>query len=346
MSSGGKRSTLIDNCKGILIILVVIRHVLQYSVSDEGGLLTNIIWAIQMPGFMMISGYFSKKDIRTREQIFDCLKKYTLHYLIPFFSWWFIVSTIMLGRNNRNIIRSVSELFERVDRGMWFLWVLFILSIIFTFANYFMNKQKKSSKAIGLVGIGMVFFAVIVFIVRKMGVNAFGIKLIIFYFGYFFIGWLFGSYREKNIYVVSNKMSKIISCISLGCFIYITFNYNLYTSGGLISVIIRYFAALSGMIILLCICQKYEEMLCNFKISTLGKYTLEIYVTHMYVNNLFLDTNGGVLFSLNGFFTFLASLFCTVVFSVLIIIVIKSVPIADFLMFGKCDSVKLQTHNK
>lgn len=326
---------MLDNCKGILIILVVTRHVLQYSVSDEGGLLTNIIWAIQMPGFMMISGYFSKKLVKTQVQMLDYLKKYTIHYLVPFLSWWFIVSVIMLGRNNRNIIKSTAELFERVDRGMWFLWVLFIMSIIFTFVNYFMNKKKLISKVIGLVSIIVIFFLVAVFVMKTMGSDAFGLKLIIFYFGYFYIGWLFCSYREQILIFLSEKKINIVSGIGLCCFVYIILNYNLYTSSGMVSIIIRYWAALSGMIILLCVCRKYEELLCNLKISMLGKYTLEIYVTHMYVNNLFFDSSGGGLFSMSGFFTFLASWFCTILFSILIIIVIKSVPIAEFLLFGK-----------
>ena len=57
------RNITLDIYKGLLISLVVVRHVLQYSVVDEGGILTNIIWAVQMPGFMFISGYFAVKDI-------------------------------------------------------------------------------------------------------------------------------------------------------------------------------------------------------------------------------------------------------------------------------------------
>ena len=54
---------MLDIYKGLLIILVVIRHVLQYSVTDEGGILTNTIWTIQMPGFMLVSGYFSARSV-------------------------------------------------------------------------------------------------------------------------------------------------------------------------------------------------------------------------------------------------------------------------------------------
>ena len=50
------RNLTLDIYKGLLIILVVLRHVLQYSVSDEGGILTNFIWAVQMPGFMLVEG--------------------------------------------------------------------------------------------------------------------------------------------------------------------------------------------------------------------------------------------------------------------------------------------------
>ena len=54
MSDKQARNRTLDIYKGILIILVVIRHVLQYSVTDAGGILTNIIWAIQMPGFTLM----------------------------------------------------------------------------------------------------------------------------------------------------------------------------------------------------------------------------------------------------------------------------------------------------
>lgn len=37
------RNRTLDIYKGLLIILVVLRHILQYSVSDEGGILTNFI---------------------------------------------------------------------------------------------------------------------------------------------------------------------------------------------------------------------------------------------------------------------------------------------------------------
>ena len=53
------RNRTLDVYKGVLIVLVVFRHVLQYSVADEGRILTNFIWAVQMPGFMLVCG---KKD--------------------------------------------------------------------------------------------------------------------------------------------------------------------------------------------------------------------------------------------------------------------------------------------
>ena len=45
------RNSVIDSLRGVLILLVIARHALQFSVEEEGGIFTNIIWAIQMPGF-------------------------------------------------------------------------------------------------------------------------------------------------------------------------------------------------------------------------------------------------------------------------------------------------------
>ena len=64
---GGQRNKALDCYKGVLIVLVVLGHIFEYSVSDwNHNILQNLIWAVQMPGFMLVSGYFSFREVGKR----------------------------------------------------------------------------------------------------------------------------------------------------------------------------------------------------------------------------------------------------------------------------------------
>ena len=121
--------------------MVVIRHVLQYSVTDEGGILTNIIWAIQMPGFMLVSGYFSGRNVENTHELSKRIAGSMQHYALPFLSWWFLVSVLLLGGFDRNVLTAANHIAFHVDSGMWFLWVVFILSIIANIYNYISSRN-------------------------------------------------------------------------------------------------------------------------------------------------------------------------------------------------------------
>ena len=55
-----KRDRRLDCIKGIAISLVVIGHILQFCYSDYSSLFVfNIIWTLQIPLFMVVSGYFA-----------------------------------------------------------------------------------------------------------------------------------------------------------------------------------------------------------------------------------------------------------------------------------------------
>lgn len=55
-----KRDIRFDVLKGIATLVVVFGHVLQYSIKGyENSLIFNIVWSLQIPLFMVVSGYFS-----------------------------------------------------------------------------------------------------------------------------------------------------------------------------------------------------------------------------------------------------------------------------------------------
>ena len=54
------RDKRMDCLKGIAISLVILGHILQFGFNEyENSLLFNIIWTLQIPLFVVVSGYFA-----------------------------------------------------------------------------------------------------------------------------------------------------------------------------------------------------------------------------------------------------------------------------------------------
>lgn len=95
----------------------------------------------------------------------------------------------------------------------------------------------------------------------------------------------------------------------------------------------RAVAGFTGNAVILAACGEYESILSRIKFDKLGMYTLEIYATHMCVNNLMKLGQG--FFTATGFGNFICSLILTIVFATIIIATIKAIPAADFIFYGK-----------
>ena len=325
------RNKTLDIYKGVLIILVFLRHVLQYSVSDEGGVLTNFIWAVQMPGFMLVAGYFAARKIGSA---YDAGRRILIslqYYALPFVSWFLLIKILLLGTENRNIIYGLLKLFTRIDSGLWFLWVVFILSIIAVLANCALSSNR--GRIIKAGGTLIACLGMLLIIARFAGINSFGIKYILYYAIFYGFGWLvkWGEPLWKQWWL---KTGNTITFFCLIVFLAIVFNFDLYqTDDRIVSIAMRAIAGFTGNAVLLVTCGRYTELLSKIKVDKIGMYTLEIYATHMCVNNLVEMEKG--LFTLYGFWNFVASLIITSVFTVVIIMTFKAIPLADLVFYGK-----------
>lgn len=124
------RNELIDLLKGFAILLVVLGHSVQYSVSNfDHNWLFRIIYAFHMPLFMFLSGFVALSSfdgsIRSLSKRFQSL-------IIPFFCWFLItdlLSTLLqLSGIESPIITYhpiISLLQSPSNGGLWFLWELF-----------------------------------------------------------------------------------------------------------------------------------------------------------------------------------------------------------------------------
>lgn len=334
---GQKRNKTLDCYKGVLIVLVVLGHIFEYSVSDwNHNILQNLIWAVQMPGFMLVSGYFSFREVENRRKLMVSYRKSAERYLLPFLTWFVLISVLLLGNYEHNVLTGLSSLAWRVDGGMWFIWVVFVLSLLMGLCNLIRGKVNGFVKQ--LVAVAMTVgacYGILLAMAKLTSVDFLGIKFILYYGLFYGLGWLIRwaqpvwEKQKTNFY---DTMAFICICI----FAAITFNVNLYLiDDNLMGIMLRFIAGATGNYVIYYVAKKQAPQLQRVKAEWIGMYTLEIYVTHMYTNHLFSKGANDAFFTVSGFTTFTLSLVCTVVLTGIIIVVLKSIPATNYLFYGK-----------
>lgn len=148
-----KRSITIDSIKGILILLVVLGHALQYGFGAEylnrdlyyDDYLFRAIYCFHMPLFMFISGYLFYKSNQK-----PCIKVILSKFRtigIPYITY---VTLIIVWNHifmQKHFYVSFYLKVIRMGTEMWFLWSLLANCIIVSFVNY-MTKGKERLMAI------------------------------------------------------------------------------------------------------------------------------------------------------------------------------------------------------
>ena len=114
------REYLYDNIRGILILLVVLGHALEYFRLDNkvGEFLYVFIYLFHMPVFIFISGYFSKNLKKGRSTAVET-------FLVPYLLLNLILTLIMLaiGKIDQFMILSPGW-------TLWYLYCMFIWRLL------------------------------------------------------------------------------------------------------------------------------------------------------------------------------------------------------------------------
>lgn len=179
---GKERLIWADSMKGWLMILVILGHAIQSTLGNEcfDNHVWNFIYSFHMPTFMAISGWFAfRQNLRRGGYLIIC-KRRVCQLLIPYLLWS-LFSLLLHGRLN---LRSIWNVVLYPDSSFWFLWILFLISVVFIICQYLAWKINCDEFLfISLAG-AILFALMVVFEIR-----VFGFQFLSYYFLFYTAGY-------------------------------------------------------------------------------------------------------------------------------------------------------------
>lgn len=181
------RSEELDISKGIAIFLVVWGHIIQYSFAGKEEFYENIIFRLiygfHMPLFMIISGYLffyscEKYDLKR------IVKKQFKNIIYPLFIWniIFLGSKLLYRKIEINSFGDFLGLLNVSLRDLWFLWSIFIISILIAVVH--LGGNNKDRLWIGYI----LIFAILIALPDKIQPSK---TMNIWLYPYFLTGFIF-----------------------------------------------------------------------------------------------------------------------------------------------------------
>lgn len=254
------RNQFVDIMRGIAMLLVVLGHTMTgCTVDSQKSFLFNIIWSLQMPLFILISGYVTKysRPISDSKGLWKYVKRRTVAYMLPWAVWSFLVRGIIFGEDG---FLNVKHLLWNMDSGYWFLATIWTISMIFGIASLIAERASKENllkKQIVLLGCYLVGMVLLVGIGAILGLSFFAIKLTLYYMPFYYAGFLYGQFDDKIKESETGK--KIIDSVVAVCFVvwlFVILRFSLYEmSDGGSAIILRAATSLAGCIAVCGLCK-------------------------------------------------------------------------------------------
>ena len=257
------RNGKIDNCKGLLIILVVLGHILETGCGGRiGAILYKVIYAFHMPAFIFLMGIVAKPN---KNRIVKNIGIYTVFQIL-----YTAFNAVLVGEHFTVYFR----------RPYWILWFC-LVEIYYGLALILMNKIRCNT-------IYTFIFAVLISLaggyVERIGYTL-SLSRAITFFPYYLGGMLF-----KNSYLRSKQVKPIIaiSILSEGYvslvntitpeMMYGSYSYTLPGYNPIIKSIL-YFIGFVSVISLYMIMPSEDDLIIN----KIGRNTLPVYLLHGFV---------------------------------------------------------------
>lgn len=354
-----KRDKGLDAVKGFAILLVMLGHcIVLNGLSDP--YLYDAIVAIQMPLFMAVSGFTAgmgqgpsgrtdgeKPELKKE---LDRLKRRTISYLLPFFSW------LVLTHITNPFLELKLQLFA-LDRGLWFLMTLWIVTLVVMLAAYTADLAAWKLKDRGYKGIlrFLVFGAVAAvcyagFIIWGRSGNTFlSPSLTVKYLPFYVAGYLWSyyvmpfirEYREKRNAEAGkrdriNGIALALWLLALFVFGYLIAAFDMVAVTDTVTLAAQMAASFLGSYICFYGICRFVRGPLQSGLSWIGQYTLEIYVLHFrFARLLGIGEKDIVPGSMEAAGWVIAAFLLMSILTAASIFLIKKIRILDLLLFGR-----------
>lgn len=337
-----ERNTSIDAIKGIAIVLVMLGHVFVHN-HMEDPYVYDFIKAVQMPLFMIISGYLcgTGRKISDFPGYQKVLKKRGIAYLVPFFAWLTI-------KHMDNPAEAYGRIFFQLDFGLWFLAVLFILTFMVYTAQLTAGKLREKKPVLSEVIFWLVYgaFCMLLLLQCLMGNSFLSPSLTLLYVPFYMLGYVTGNYGRKflcwgtgekgKLDCKNSSMVRFGAVVATALFLYLVFDKNLNSMETKQDIIIQMLASLLGSLAIIYGVLCWKEGRGKTFFAELGRYTLEIYVIHYHFANILNFTDRQYDFYTPEGIVFVAASFVAMsAITFVVIWLMKKVKALDFLFFGK-----------
>ena len=344
------RNAYVDQLRGLAMLMVVFGHTMTGCTSgSEETFIYNLIWSLQMPLFMMLSGYANRwsKSVDNWRSYRQLVKKRTTAYMLPWLMWTLVIRGGIFAEKN---YLNIPWLLNHMDTGYWFLFSIWVISVIHGTAQFLAEKctvipffQKSDRQEEGKLLLTTMFFgggmAVVVSTGMLMGMAFLGTKLTLYYMPFYFVGYLYGKLAPK-IECMAHAKGIVDAVAALCCagYVAVLIRVNMYTvTDDLQGIAIRAMTSMLGCIALCNLGRRLVETKNSFGnlLAWIGQHTLEIYLLHyLLLCPIHIAENPSFAEPI-GFLLAVGNFFLTMLLTVLSVQLLSSSRIVKKFLFGK-----------
>lgn len=280
------RLIYIDALRGFAILLVVLGHVLQLAYGNTDNIIFRYIYSFHMPLFMFLSGYVSYKITSWQN-----MKKRFFQLIVPFFSYIviaYVVSGVVkeTGASLASLLNHIWSVILQPDLGLWFLWALFFINLIFIGCRKF-STLLRINEWVVIISVGGILNLIELITRFEM----FGYHWIAWYFLFFSVGVYWRQFNMKE-HAGLDKWLLIVSAVLFPICSYCfkmhnqqpTF-YSIINLGPYFPIFYRMLVAVIGIILFYELFKKYVNDINNILwrcFVSFGQASMGIYFIHSF----------------------------------------------------------------